>query len=118
MEQRSSTVPLTVLDLLQNSILVLIRFCQYQHAFSADIGGKFLQVGVIPQDQPSIRLFAAGRPSEEAAVHQNVRHMYGAKDLPTCAQTEHNCQRIHFAGSRSLREKRFLHGRLHRVESH
>ena len=84
--------PLTVLDLLQNSIHVLIRFCQYQHDFSADIAGMFLQVGVILQDQPSIRFSWQEDPVEKTAVHQNVRYMFVTKDSPTCAQTEHNCQ--------------------------
>ena len=39
---------LTGPDLLQNLIHVLIRFCQYQYAVSADIEGMFLQVGVLP----------------------------------------------------------------------
>ena len=43
---------LTGPDLLQNLIYVLLRFRQHPYAVSADIEGMFLQVGVLPSDQP------------------------------------------------------------------
>ena len=43
--------------LLQNLIHVLIRFRQNQYDVSAYIEGMFLQVDVIPQDQPSFCFF-------------------------------------------------------------
>ena len=46
---------LTGPDLLQNLILVLLRFRQHQFAVFADIEGMFLQVGVPDCDQPSLR---------------------------------------------------------------
>ena len=46
---------LTGPDLLQNLIYVLLRFRQHPYAVSADIEGMFLQVGVLPSDQPSLR---------------------------------------------------------------
>ena len=45
---------LTGPDLLQTLIHVLMRFRQHPYAVSADIEGMFLQVGVIPQDRPSL----------------------------------------------------------------
>ena len=45
---------LTGPDLLQFLIYVLLRFRQHPFAVSADIEGMFLQVGVIPRDQPSL----------------------------------------------------------------
>ena len=45
----------------------------------------FLQVGVISQDQPSLRFLWRKYPAEEIAVHQYVRHTFGTKDSPTCA---------------------------------
>ena len=47
---------LTVPDLLQNLIHVLLRFRQHQFAVSADIEGMFLQVGVPDRDQPPLRV--------------------------------------------------------------
>ena len=47
-------------DLLQNSSFVLLRFGQHKYAVSADIGGMFLQVGVLARDQISLRFFVAG----------------------------------------------------------
>ena len=46
--------------MLQNLIHILFRFRQYPNAVSADIEGMFLQVKLIPKDQPSIRCFVAG----------------------------------------------------------
>ena len=45
-------------DLLQSLLAVLMRFRQHQHAVSADIEGMFLQVGVLPIDQLSLRFFS------------------------------------------------------------
>ena len=79
---------LTGSDLLQSLIHILFRFRQYPvrpNAVSADIEGMFLQVGVIPKDQPSIRFLWREDPSTEVSVFQYVRHIFGAKDSPTCA---------------------------------
>ena len=42
-------------DLLQSLIHIVVRFRQYPNAVSSDFEGMFLQVGVIPEDQPSLR---------------------------------------------------------------
>ena len=76
---------LTGPDLLQRLIHTLIRFRQYQYAVSADIEGMFLQVGVLPQDQPCLRFLWREDPSTDVMVYQYTRHIFGAKDLPTCA---------------------------------
>ena len=76
---------LTGPDLLQNLIHILIRFHQHKYAVSADIEGMFLQVGVIPKDQPSLRFLWREDPAAEIAVYQYVRHIFGSKDSPTCA---------------------------------
>ena len=47
-------------DLLKSLIHIVIRFRQYPNAVSADIEGMFLQVGVIPKDQPSLRFLWRG----------------------------------------------------------
>ena len=76
---------LTGPDLLQSLIHILIRFRQYPYAESADIEGMFLQVGVIPDDRPSLRFLWREDPAAEVAVFQYVRHIFGSKDSPTCA---------------------------------
>ena len=74
---------LTGPDLLQRLIHTLIRFRQYQYAVSADIEGMFLQVGVLPQDQPCLRFLWREDPSTDVMVYQYTRHIFGAKDSPT-----------------------------------
>ena len=76
---------LTGPDLLQSLIHILFRFRQFSKVMSADIEGMFLQVGDIPKDQPSIRFLWREDPSVEVAVFQYVRHIFGSKDSPTCA---------------------------------
>ena len=76
---------LTGPDLLQSLIHILIRFRQYPYAVSADIEGMFLQVGVIPDNRPSLRFLWREDPAAEVAVFQYVRHIFGSKDSPTCA---------------------------------
>ena len=46
---------LTGSDLLQTLIHVLMRFRQHPYAVSADIEGKFVQIGVIPEDRTTLR---------------------------------------------------------------
>ena len=76
---------LTGPDLLQNLIHVLLRFRQHQFAVSADIEGMFLQVGVPDCDQPSLRFLWREDPTTNVVVYQNTRHIFGAKNSPTCA---------------------------------
>ena len=45
----------------------------------------FLQVGVLPQDQPCLRFLWREDPSTDVMVYQYTRHIFGAKDSPTCA---------------------------------
>ena len=76
---------LTGPDLLQNLIHVLLRFRQHKFAVSADIEGMFLQVGVPDCDQPSLRFLWREDPTTNVVVYQYTRHIFGAKDSPTCA---------------------------------
>ena len=76
---------LTGPDLLQSLIHILFRLRQYPNSVSTVIEGMFLQVGVIPKDQPSIRFLWREDPSNEISVFQYVRHIFGSKDSPTCA---------------------------------
>ena len=72
-------------DLLQNLIFVLLRFRQHKHAVSADIEGMFLQVGVPARDQVSLRFLWQEDTTSDVVVHQYTRHIFGARDSPTCA---------------------------------
>ena len=75
---------LTGPDLLQNLIYVLLRFRQHPFAVSANIEGMFLQDGVLPCDQPSLRFLWRYDPTSNVVVHQYTRHIFGAKDSPIC----------------------------------
>ena len=72
-------------NLLQNLVFVLLRFRQHHFAVSADIEGMFLQVGVLPEDQPSLRFLWREDSTADVVVHQYTRHIFGARDSPTCA---------------------------------
>ena len=72
-------------DLLQNLVFVLLRFRQHHFAVSADIERMFLQVGVLPEDQPSLRFLWREDPTADVVVHQYTRHIFGARDSPRCA---------------------------------
>ena len=72
-------------DLLQNLVFVLLHFRQHHFALSADFGGMFLQVGVLPEDQPSLCFLWRGDPTANVVVHQYTRHIFGARDSPSCA---------------------------------
>ena len=76
---------LTGPDLLQSLIHILFRFRQYPNAVSADTEGMFLQVGVIPEDRPSLHILWREDPASEIAVYHYIRHIFGSKDSPTCA---------------------------------
>ena len=72
-------------DLLQSLIFVLLRFRLHKYAISADIEGMFLQVGVREEGQPSLRFLWQEDPTSSVVVHQHTRHIFGARDSPTCA---------------------------------
>ena len=56
---------LTGPDRLQNLMHTLLRFREHKFAVSADIEGMFLQVGVLEQDQPSIRFLWRDKPQRQ-----------------------------------------------------
>ena len=72
-------------DLLQKIFFVLLRVRQHKYAVSADIEGMFLQVGVREEDQHSLRFLWREDPTSSVVVHQYTRHIFGARDSPTCA---------------------------------
>ena len=72
-------------DLLQNLLFVLMRFREHKYAISADIEGMFMQVGLLENDQRSLRFLWREDPTSDVSVFQYARHIFGAKDSPTCA---------------------------------
>ncbi len=83
--QSLNSALLTGPDLLQCLFHVILRFRQYPCAVLADIEGMFLQVAVPVEDQPSLRFLWREDPSNEVEIYQYTRHIFGAKDSPTCA---------------------------------
>ena len=76
---------LTDADLLETLIHVLMRFKQHPYAVSADNEGTFLQVGVIPEDRAPLRFLWREDPATDVDVYHYVRHIFGSKDSPACA---------------------------------
>ena len=76
---------LTGPDLLQNLLKSIIRFRENVIAACADIEGMFFQVSVLPDDQPSLRFLWHEDPTSDVVVYQYMRHVFGSKDSPTCA---------------------------------
>ena len=72
-------------DLLQNLLYIILKFRQHRYAVSADIEGMFLQVGVPDKGHTSLRFLWREDPTQKVAVHQYTRHIFGAKNSPTCA---------------------------------
>ena len=54
-------------------------------AVSADIEGMFLQFGVLPFDQQSLRFLWQEDPTSNVVVQQYMRHIFGAEDSSTSA---------------------------------
>ena len=71
--------------LLQILIFVLLRFRQHKYVVSADMEGMFLQVGVPARDIILLRFLWREDTFSDVVVHQYTRHIFGARDSPTCA---------------------------------
>ena len=113
---------LTGPDLLQNLIYVLLRFRQHPFAVSTDIEGMFLQVGVLPCDQPSLRFLWREDPTSNDVVHQYTRHIFGAKDSPTCAnyalqRTARDNAKEYLEAAKAVLENFYMDDYLESVES-
>ena len=85
---------LTGPDLLQNLIYVLLRFRQHPFAVSADIEGMYLQVGVLPCDQPSLR-FCGGRTPHQMLWYTSIHATaLGQKIRPAVPTTHFNARQV------------------------
>ena len=71
--------------LLQNLIFVILRFRQHKYAVSDDMEGMFLQVGVPARDKILLSFLWREDTFSDVVVHQYTRHIFGARDSPTCA---------------------------------
>ena len=76
---------LTGPDLLQNLVSISLRFRRHAFAVSANIEAMFLHVVVPESDRRSIRFLWREDPNSELVVYQYTRHIFEAKDSPTCA---------------------------------
>ena len=76
---------LTEPDLLQNLIGIIFRFGEQKIAITADIEALFLQVKVPPEDRKVLKFLWRDNPNEPVKVYEYGRHIFGAKNLPTCA---------------------------------
>ena len=108
-------------DLLQDLFNVLLRFRQRPYAVSADIEGMFLQVGVLQEDQASLRFLWREDPTENVETLQYTRHIFGAKDSPTCAnfalqQTARDNQSAFPEAAKAVQEKFYMDDYLDSVD--
>ena len=113
---------LTGPELLQNLIYVLLRFRQHPYAVSVYIEGMFLQVGVLPSDQPSLRFLWREDPTTNVVVYQYTRHIFGAKDSPTCAnyalqRTARDNAKFYTEDAKAVLENFYMDDYLDSVES-
>ena len=69
----------------------IIRFRENMIAVSADFEGMFIQVGVLPDDQPYLRFLLLEDPTSDVVVHRYMRQIFGSKDSPTYANYSHQC---------------------------
>ena len=72
-------------DLLQNLVGIILRFREKPFGMSADIEAMFLQVQVPPEDAKCFRFVWRENQSDNLSTYEYTRHIFGAKDSPTCA---------------------------------
>ena len=100
-------------DLLQSLYHILIRFRQYPYAVSADIEGMFLQVGVIPDDRPSLRFLLREPSCRSCCVLVRSPYLWIQRLSPMCelcTETNSNGQCITVFRSRPKRHQHLRHG--------
>ena len=71
--------------LLQNLVGIIFRFREKPFGMSKDIESLFLQVQVPPEDAKCLRFVWRENQSDEISTYEYTWHIFGAKDLPTCA---------------------------------
>ena len=64
---------------------ITFRLQEKPFGMSADIEAMFLQVKVHPEDAKCLRFISRENQSDNISTYENTRHIFGAKDSPTCA---------------------------------
>ena len=82
----------------------------------------FLQVGVLPSDQPSLHFLWREDPTTNVVVYQYTRHIFGAKDSPTCAdyalqRTARDNAKFYPEAAKAVLENFYMDDYLDSVES-
>ena len=99
---------LTGLDLFANLVGDNLRFCQYNSPISACIEGMYMLFSVRPQDCKFLRCLWG---TEDPEIYEYVRHVFGAKCSPTCAdhalQTCTNDKASYYPSVQRLFHQRF-----------
>ena len=72
-------------DLLQILVGIIFRFWEKSFGMSRDIEAMFLQVQVPPEDAKCRRFVWRENQSDDISTYEYTRHIFGAKDSPTCA---------------------------------
>ena len=82
----------------------------------------FLEVGVLPRDQTSLRVLWPLEPTSNVGEHQYTRHIFGAKDSSTCANyalqrtASDNAKEYPEAASKAVPENFYISDYLDSVE--
>ena len=82
----------------------------------------FLQVRVLPSDQPALRFLWREDLSKSVKVYQYTRHIFGAKDLLTCAnyalqRTAPDHEKEYPDAAKAVHEKFYMDDYLDSMES-
>ena len=72
-------------DLLWNLVGIVFRFREQGIAMTADIESMFLQVAVPKEEYKCLRFLWRDKPSDAVGIYEYTRHVFGAKNSPTCA---------------------------------
>ena len=81
----SKTALLVDRDLIQNLLAVIMRFRRHWYCVSADNKRMFFQVGVLADDQPSLRFLWREETTTYVVKYQNTRNFsLGGLGIPTC----------------------------------
>ena len=72
-------------NLLHGLVGTIFRFREEPIALTADIESMFLQVQVPEQDRSALRFLWRPNVNEPVQIYEYQRHVFGAKNSPTCA---------------------------------
>ena len=119
MEQKNFMVPnwINLCSLALNCSKTFFRyFRQHPYAVSVNIEGLFLQVSVLPSDQPPHRFLWREDPTTNVVVYQYTRHIFGAKNSPTCANSARDNAKFYPEAAKAVLENFCVDDYLDSVE--